>query len=147
MSLIRGRDTKPELFIRSALHHLGYRYRLHVPDLPGKPDLVFPKYKAIIFVHGCFWHGHNCHLFKWPKSREQFWKAKIQKNRENDKRVLKQLRALDWRVLLAWECSIKGKTRLDPTNMVGNICRWLKSCNKFCETKGRGNKKNAKKPI
>jgi len=137
MSRIRCKDTKPEYFIRSALHRLGYRFRLHVPDLLGKPDLVFPKYNAIIFVHGCFWHGHNCHLFKWPKTREQFWQNKIHKNQDNDERVLKALADLSWRVLVAWECAIKGKERVDPESMIRDISRWLKSKKVFYEVKGR----------
>jgi DNA mismatch endonuclease, patch repair protein len=91
MSRIRGKNTKPEIFVRSTLHQQGFRFRLHVPSLPGKPDLVFSKYKALIFVHGCFWHGHNCHLFKWPFTREEFWRKKILKNRDNDQKALKAL--------------------------------------------------------
>lgn len=78
MSGIQGKNTKPELTIRKGLHALGFRYRLHGKTLPGKPDLVFPKYKAVIFIHGCFWHAHHCHLFKWPSTRVDFWQEKIQ---------------------------------------------------------------------
>ena len=80
MAGIRGKNTKPELAIRSALHRLGIRFRLHDKGLPGKPDLVFPKYRAVVLVHGCFWHGHDCHLFRWPKTRSEFWRHKIGAN-------------------------------------------------------------------
>jgi len=137
MSRIRGKDTKPEKFIRNALHRIGYRYRLHVSDLPGKPDLVFPKYKAVIFVHGCFWHGHNCHLFKWPKSRVEFWETKIMKNRENDNNSVNNLKTLGWRILLVWECAIKGKTKLEPARIIEDVVQWLESEKNFKEILGR----------
>ena len=86
MAGIRGSDTKPELAIRSALHRRGFRFRLRRRDLPGKPDLVFPKHSAVIFVHGCFWHGHDCHLFRWPGTREEFWRDKITSNAARDRR-------------------------------------------------------------
>lgn len=142
MSLIKGRDTKPEFFIRSALHRLGYRYRLHVLHLPGKPDLVFPKYNALIFVNGCFWHGHNCHLFKWPKTRKSFWRTKILKNQENDKKNIKALKRLGWRVLTVWECSLKGKSKLSPEKLVQQVEDWLNSQKKHLELKGRNAKRH-----
>lgn len=84
MAAIRGRDTKPELIIRKGLHARGFRFRLQGRDLPGRPDLIFPKYRALIWVNGCFWHGHDCPMFRWPKSREDFWRGKIGRNRERD---------------------------------------------------------------
>ena len=108
MSGIRGKNTKPELMIRKALHARGFRYRLHC-DLPGKPDICLPKHRAVIFVHGCFWHGHGCHLFKWPKTREEFWKAKIERNREVDARSMEALVKAGWRVATVWECALKGR--------------------------------------
>ncbi len=137
MSRIRGKNTKPEYFVRSALHQKGFRFRLHVHHLPGKPDLVFAKYKALIFVHGCFWHGHNCYLFKWPSTREEFWRKKILKNRDNDQKALEALKRIGWRTLLIWECAIKGKGKLAPNEAVKKMSVWLKSRNKFRETKGR----------
>ena len=86
MAGIRGKNTKPELAMRSALHRRGFRFRLHCKELPGKPDLVFRKFRAVIFVHGCFWHGHGCHLFKWPKTRSEFWQQKIHSNIDRDRR-------------------------------------------------------------
>lgn len=136
MSRIRSKDTKPECFIRSGLHQLGFRYRLHAPDIPGKPDLVFPKYNALLFVHGCFWHKHECHLFKWPKTRQQFWKKKIQGNWEKDEKVKRILAERGWRVLLVWECSIKGKKRYNSETLMKNISQWLKSRSEFLEIGG-----------
>ena len=109
MSRIRGKDTKPEVVIRHGLHSRGLRYRLHVAAVPGKPDMVFPKYRTVVFVHGCFWHGHNCSLFQWPKTRAAFWKAKINRNRERDREVLAELKADGWRALVVWECALKGR--------------------------------------
>ena len=137
MSQIRHKDTKPEFFVRSALHRLGYRFRLHARKLPGKPDLVFPKYKALIFVHGCFWHGHECHLFKWPKSRKKFWRTKILKNRENDKRAYNALEKSDWRIAIIWECAIKGKNKLTPESLINDVSSWLKSDRRSREIKGK----------
>jgi len=139
MSKIRCKDTKPEFFVRSALHRLGYRFRLHDPKLPGKPDLVFKKYKALIFVHGCFWHGHECHLFKWPKSRENFWRTKISKNRDNDKKAIAALQALKWRMLIVWECAIKGKERGNPEQIVQEIEDWLVSGEAYHFIRGQMN--------
>jgi len=112
MSGIRGKDTKPELLIRKALHRRGFRYRLHCKDLPGKPDLCFPKHRAVLFIHGCFWHGHDCHLFKWPSTRPEFWRAKISRNQEVDATAREKLLAKGWRVGVVWECALKGRARL-----------------------------------
>ena len=108
MSGIRGEDTRPELIVRRGLHARGFRYRLHDRKLPGKPDLVFPGPKAVILVHGCFWHGHGCHLFKWPASRIEFRKEKISGNRERDAGNLARLRDAGWRVLVIRECALKA---------------------------------------
>lgn len=109
MSRIKGKDTKPEIAIRKWLWTNGYRYRLHVKDLPGKPDIVFRKLKKVIFIHGCFWHKHRCRFFKWPGSNEEFWKKKINGNVERDKRNLRELHASGWQYLIIWECQIKQK--------------------------------------
>jgi len=106
MSLVRSRDTKPELLVRRAVHALGYRYRLHRTDLPGKPDLVFSSRKKVIFVHGCFWHGHKCKLGRMPKSSLEYWRNKIATNKARDRRTLRRLRKLDWECLTVWECSL-----------------------------------------
>lgn len=113
MSGIRGRDTKPELVIRSALHNIGFRFRLHAKNLPGRPDLVLPKYKVAVFVHGCFWHGHlGCQYFVKPKTRPDFWLDKINGNALRDKQSYQLLRAAGWHVLVVWECALKSKVPL-----------------------------------
>lgn len=111
MSRIRSKDTKIELEARKGLHALGFRYRLGGAGLPGSPDIVLPKYRTAVFVHGCFWHQHNCHLFRLPKTRSEFWTAKIKANRERDIRVQRQLQQLGWRVEVIWECQIRGVTQ------------------------------------
>lgn len=137
MAGIRGKNTQPELLVRRGLHRLGFRYRLHDKRLPGKPDLVFPKYRAVIFVHGCFWHGHDCHLFKWPTSREEFWHQKINRNRDLDKVHIEQLHTQGWRVLLVWECALKGKARLGLDDVLDRATAWIRSTEQECEIKGR----------
>lgn len=127
MSGIRGKNTKPELMIRKTLHARGFRYRIHCKDLPGNPDLCFPKHRAVIFVHGCFWHGHDCHLFKWPSTRPEFWRAKIARNREIDAAALAKLAAEDWRAGIVWECALKGRERLDLTEVLDSLSTWLES--------------------
>lgn len=109
MSGIRGKNTRPEIIVRQALHKAGFRFRLHRKDLPGKPDLVLPKYEAAIFVHGCFWHGHDCRYFKIPKTRTDFWMAKIASNSSRDQRDIEALHKLGWRVMVVWECDIRDK--------------------------------------
>ena len=108
MSRIRGQNTEPELMLRRGLHRRGLRYRLHRKDLPGTPDLVFPARKAVILVHGCFWHLHDCPKFKWPATREEFWRTKIQRNHQRDREVLEELRQAGWRVQIVWECALRG---------------------------------------
>lgn len=113
MSRIRGRDTKPEIAVRSLLHRMGYRFRLHRADLPGRPDIVLPKYRAVIFVHGCFWHRHTgCRFAYTPKSRRKFWQQKFQGNRRRDRRSTTALARLGWRVLVIWECETRGAKTL-----------------------------------
>jgi len=126
MSGIRGKNTKPELTIRKALHARGFRYRIHCKDLPGNPDMCLPKYRAVIFVHGCFWHGHDCHLFKWPKTRPEFWKAKIERNQTVDSQVKDRLLSAGWRVATVWECSLKGRAAGQQfDNLVRSLSDWI----------------------
>ena len=127
MAGIRGKDTKPELVIRRGLHRLGFRFRLHDRRLPGKPDRVFPKHNAVIFVHGCFWHGHDCHLFRWPATRREFWRQKISRNREVDARNRRALLETGWRVLEVWECALKGRDARPAASVVSSCARWLRS--------------------
>ena len=136
MAGIRGRDTKPELAIRSALHRQGFRFRLHRRDLPGKPDMVFARYRAVIFVHGCFWHGHDCHLFRWPRTREKFWREKIGSNMQRDRNQIAALLEEGWRIATIWECALKGRSRLPFEEIVENTASWLKSNRKILELTG-----------
>jgi len=125
MSGIRAKNTDPELQIRRALHAKGFRFRLHSVDVPGKPDMIFPKYRAAVFVHGCFWHGHDCPLFKMPGTRQEFWSAKIERNRARDRIVQDQLAQAGWRSMTVWECAIRGPNRLGLETTVQRIADWL----------------------
>lgn len=112
MSQISGKDTKPEMIVRKFLHANGFRYRLHVKNLPGKPDLVLPKYSTVIFVHGCFWHMHEgCKYFKLPKTRADWWKEKLYANKERDKKYIQQFEEDGWNVIVVWECELKAKMK------------------------------------
>ena len=136
MAGIRSRDTRPETSVRSALHRRGYRFRLHHPRLPGKPDLAFTSRRAVIMVHGCFWHGHRCNLFKWPSTRPVFWRTKIHRNRERDTEVRHALESLGWRILVVWECSLKGRTRKPFEEVVDSISLWLDAGSAHAEIQG-----------
>jgi DNA mismatch endonuclease, patch repair protein len=127
MSRIRGRDTKPELALRRGLHARGFRFRLHRRDLPGRPDLVFPTRRAVIFVHGCFWHGHDCPMCRLPATRTVFWRAKIEGNRARDRGSVNALAAKGWRILVVWECALRGPARR-PAGVV------LADCDQFLQS-------------
>ena len=135
MSGIRGRNTKPEILIRSLLHRHGFRFRLHVRDLPGKPDIVLPRYHAVVFVHGCFWHGHDCPLFKWPGTRPDFWRNKINRNRANDLKAREALLASGWRVGIIWECAVRGSGK-NIEAIRKNLAGWLQGNAQFIEERG-----------
>ena len=109
MSAIRSKNTKPEIAVRKLLHALGYRFRLHKKNLPGSPDIVLPKYKTVIFVHGCFWHRHeNCKYASTPKTRKEFWENKFSANKKRDQKILKEIKNLGWKSIIIWECQLKG---------------------------------------
>lgn len=135
MAGIRGRNTKPEILVRSLLHRQGFRFRLHVRDLPGKPDIVLPRFHAAVFVHGCFWHGHNCPFFKWPRTRPDFWRKKIKRNRTNDRKARQALQTAGWRVGVIWECAIRGADK-DIEGVGHRIAKWLHSDKPFMEARG-----------
>lgn len=122
---IRGKDTRPEMLVRRALHARGLRYLLHHKDLPGAPDLVFPKYRAVVFVHGCFWHGHGCHMFRWPATRQEFWRNKITRNQETDARAVAALLGAGWRVGEVWECALRGRQRRPVGVIADRLALWL----------------------
>ncbi len=136
MAGIKGKNTKPEILIRSQLHRLGFRFRVHDSSLPGRPDIVLKKYNAIIFVHGCFWHRHYCHLFKWPKTRKEFWEKKINGNAERDRKVLRSLSDMGWRICIVWECSVKGSKKLAIEDVADAISGWLQGDENILEISG-----------
>lgn len=147
MSGIRGKNTKPEMILRRGLHALGFRYRLHDKTLPGKPDMVFPGRKAVLFANGCFWHGHDCHLFKWPSSRIEFWQTKIFRNREIDDAAADALIKLGWRVGTIWECALKGRTRLPLEDVLGQCTAWLRSDAESLTIRGNDERTEAGAPL
>ena len=112
MAAVAAKNTAPEILVRKLLHGLGYRFRLHVEELPGTPDIVLPKWNTVVFVNGCFWHGHSCARGRAPTSNVEFWQRKIGKNRERDSRVRRELRKCGWRVLTVWQCETKDRLRL-----------------------------------
>lgn len=136
MSGIRSTNTKPEMILRRGLHAAGFRFRLHDRRLPGKPDLVFPRFGAVLFAHGCFWHGHDCHLFRLPSTRTEFWQAKIDRNRQVDQRSEDALRALGIRTGIVWECALKGRTRLPLEKVLGTCAAWLRGEEANLEMRG-----------
>jgi len=137
MSRIRGKDTKPEMLIRRGLHARGLRFRLHVAELPGRPDLVFPRHRAVILVHGCFWHGHNCPLFRLPATRPEFWAAKVSGNRARDQQTATALQSAGWRVLTIWECSVKGPARRPMEEVLDRCAAFIRTTTKAEEIAGQ----------
>jgi DNA mismatch endonuclease (patch repair protein) len=126
MSRIRGRDTKPEMVIRRGLHARGLRYRLHDRALPGRPDLVFPRYRLVVFLHGCFWHVHGCALSKLPATREEFWREKLEGNAVRDRGAIARLKASGWRVMVIWECGLRGIARLDEGTLLDSASSFIR---------------------
>lgn len=112
MASVKSKNTGPEIRVRSLLHRAGYRFRLHAAELAGHPDIVFRKRRTVIFVHGCFWHGHDCRYGRLPKSRSAFWRKKIDRNRERDGEQAMRLSADEWKVVIVWQCEIRNETRL-----------------------------------
>lgn len=134
MSRIRGKNTRPEVKLRKALHRLGMRYRLHGAGLPGKPDIVFARYKAIIFVHGCFWHRHpGCSIATTPKSNTDFWLDKFQKNIARDAKAVETLKLLGWHVLVIWECNLSSAKKTNST--AEQIAKLIKNPNENMTSK------------
>jgi DNA mismatch endonuclease, patch repair protein len=113
MSQIRSRNTAPEMWVRSLLHRLGYRFRIHRKDLPGRPDVVLPRHRKVVMVHGCFWHGHCCSIASLPKSNTGYWHEKIERNRARDRRNVEALKCMGWSVLELWECDVRKSVELE----------------------------------
>ena len=137
MSGIRSRNTRPEMLIRRGLHALGFRYRLHDRKLPGKPDLVLRKHRAAIMINGCFWHAHNCSLFKLPGTRRDWWKRKFARTRQRDQEVLSGLEECGFRVLRIWECSFRGPNSQTVEDVVSFTAEWLESGGSSAEIRSR----------
>lgn len=133
MSRIRCRNTRIEMQIRKGLWARGVRYRLKGSGLPGKPDLVIPRHRAVVFVHGCFWHGHHCPLFRLPGTRTAFWKCKILGNRENDRKVQKKLSAMGWRIATVWECALRGRASTEIDQVIDALVEWLSGEEEYAE--------------
>ncbi|MBW3503319.1 very short patch repair endonuclease [Pseudomonas sp. NKUCC02_KPG] len=127
MSRIRSRDTKPEMLIRRGLHAKGLRYRLHDKTLPGRPDLVFPRYRTVVFIHGCFWHFHKCALSKLPETRKDFWRQKLELNEVRDKKTVTELLDTGWRVLAIWECALRGKHRMTDIDVLAHAAKFIRN--------------------
>lgn len=128
MSRIRGANTKLEVLVRKGLHARGFRYRLGGSGLPGRPDIVLPRFQTVIFVHGCFWHGHSCPLYRLPKTRPDFWRAKVEKNRARDSRVVQELESRGWCVLVLWECSLRGVDSAGQADVLDSIAQKIHQC-------------------
>ncbi len=126
MSRVRGKNTIPEMLLRSALHRAGFRYSLYRKDLPGTPDIVFTSRRKVIFIHGCFWHGHeNCNQGRLSKSNQSFWEDKLAKNRARDQRVTKELMAAGWKVFVVWSCSLRSVKKMSDT--IARVIRFLEA--------------------
>lgn len=136
MAGIRSKNTKPELTVRRGLHALGFRFRLHVRTLPGKPDLVLPRWRSAIQIHGCFWHGHDCPLFRLPATRQEFWRTKINRNVERDAEVEAALDDAGWRVFTVWECALKGQGSIGTDAVITSVVQWLLSDARKGEIRG-----------
>jgi DNA mismatch endonuclease (patch repair protein) len=137
MAAIRSANTEPELIVRRLLHRAGYRYRVHRKDLPGTPDLTLPKWNALIEVHGCFFHAHDCHLVKRrPADNAAFWEKKLTANVSRDRRNAEAAATLGWRRLVIWQCAITGRTRLDLDDLLSHIAEWLRGTDRSGEIRG-----------
>lgn len=144
MSRVRAKHTKPEMLLRRGLHALGFRYQLHRRDLAGCPDLTFPRYGTVVFVHGCFWHRHDCHLFQVPRTRTEFWMEKISRNVERDHSAVVALRSDGWRVLTVWECALRGRNQLGLDEVLRCSATFLGGKRKMLQLKGKRGKASSR---
>ncbi|MCG9703215.1 DNA mismatch endonuclease Vsr [Vibrio natriegens] len=138
MRAIKSRDTKPEMMLRRLLYQNGYRYRVSSPNLPGKPDIWIAKWNTAIFVNGCFWHMHSCEMFKLPGTRTDFWLEKLEGNRKRDREKIQELNSLGIRVLVIWECSLRGRAKLTPEILLSLVKTFLLTDNPVAEISGKG---------
>lgn len=138
MRRVLAKDTKPEMIVRRLLHAQGLRFRLHRRDLPGRPDIVLARHHSVIFVHGCFWHGHGCSLFRMPTTRTEFWSAKIAGNWRRDRAVVDRLDCAGWRSLWVWECTLRGKNRLIEPELSDAMAAFIRSDAGFAEIGEKG---------
>ena len=136
MSRVRQENTGPELLLRSMLHRAGFRYTLHSRNLPGRPDIVLPRYKTALFVHGCYWHAHGCYRSTLPRTRREYWLAKFRANRRRDLRNTELLISDHWRVLVVWECALVGKVALQETELLIRLKNWLPGNDAWLELEG-----------
>ncbi len=132
MSSISAKNTKPEIRVRKLLFALGFRFRIHARLLPGTPDVVLPRHKVALFVHGCFWHQHDCPAFRLPKTNQSFWEEKLDRNKENDRDARRRLAALGWRVGVIWECALRGKGALLPIELSRRLNSFILSSSRNC---------------
>lgn len=138
MAAVKSKNTKTEVLVRRLLHGAGFRYRLHRKDLPGRPDIVLPKYHAVVFINGCFWHGHNCKRSgTLPKTNTAFWKEKIENNKRRDINNIQLLKSRNWRVCIIWECALTRGSRQEPRDILEGVSNWLRSDKKHMEISGR----------
>lgn len=126
MSRIRSRDTQPELLIRRGLHAQGFRFRLHHRHLPGRPDLVLTRHRTVVFVNGCFWHSHGCHISRMPEMRREYWQPKLDRTVDRDRDAASVLRTRGWRIVTVWECAVRGRTRLVFDDVIAKIERFVR---------------------
>lgn len=136
MSGIRGRNTKIELAVRKSLHARGFRYRVDDRRLPGRPDIVLPRWNAVILIHGCFWHAHDCGLCRIPATRPEFWRDKLAGNAERDERSKRALLEKGWRVAVVWECALRGRGRDALTGVTDQLAGWLRGRSPLLEVRG-----------
>lgn len=137
MANIRRRNTTPELTVRRLVHGLGFRFRTCIPSLPGSPDLVLRRWNCAIFVHGCFWHGHSCYLFRLPSTRSQWWAEKIAANRARDATKEAELLASGWRVITVWQCALSGRDKLSAEALSSKLNRFIRAKSTRAEVRGR----------
>ncbi|USD38005.1 very short patch repair endonuclease [Ferrimonas sp. SCSIO 43195] len=138
MRAIRSKNTKPEVYIRKLLHRIGFRFRIHPSNLPVKADIFLPRYNAVIWINGCFWHAHDCYLFKYPTTNPEFWREKLDTNKARDVEKAKLIAQLGFKQLTVWECSLKGKKRMSEVDLMERLEEWILAIDYNCEIDNKG---------